>query len=68
MKLKLLNPVKDSHEKLMSENEVLDLTIKQRRLHAEGRCQDETISLLHQSKSLIEKLKVSNSSLIHFQS
>ena len=58
MKLKLLKPVTDSNDKLMSENEVLDLTMKQSRLHAEGRCQDETINLLHQSKSLIEKLKV----------
>ena len=66
MKTKILNPAEDSksNEKLMSENEVLDLTVKQSRLHIERKCRDETIELLHQSKSLIEKLKVSGSLVI----
>jgi len=60
-----MNPAEDSksNEKLLSENEVLDLTVKQSRLHIERKCRDETIELLHQSKSLIEKLKLENERL-----
>ena len=64
MKSKLLSLVQNPNGKLMegrSMTEALDLTMKQPMMPAGTKCQckDETIDLLHQSKSLIEKLKVS---------
>ena len=60
MKSKLLSLVQNPNGKLLEGTEALDLTMKQPIMPAGTKCQckDETIDLLHQSKSLIEKLKV----------
>ena len=60
MKSRILKPNNDKSKTEKGMTEALDLTMKQPMMQAGTKCQckDETIELLHQSKSLIEKLKV----------